>query len=385
MLLELRTGLRGAGKTLGAVEALIKQRETDPSRPVYVLGFDELRPDLGEPITFDQLREWRQFPPGSIVYVDEAQKYMPQRKSGDPPRWISDLSESRKVGVDFVFITQHPTLIDIYVRKLVDSHIHTVRKYRTNMVQRFRWPTCQDDPVSRTAVRTVEEKTWHAYSKEAMEAYKSAEIHTVKAQIPGFLKKALWLVALVPLLGWYGIHKLRSVGHVDGAKSAPAAEQPKTAAALKSTGHDGDAAPLTRDQWIAQQMPRVPGVPWSAPIFDNQNVQAQPDLYCASMHNDETDRDTCHCVTEQGTHADVPGALCLSIVKNGIYNPYRKPREDRQGPQPASAPPDPAQSSPAVAQGASLPWPSGVASQTYTPPAAPGSWNPNAFSGPATP
>lgn len=74
---------------------------------------------------------------------------------------------------------------------------------------------------------------------------------------------------------------------------------------------------------------RVAGIPWSAPLFDKQAVVSNPDpdLYCASMINEDGSK-RCTCITEQGTHADVPGAVCFKVAEDGVYNPYRKPLAD---------------------------------------------------------
>jgi zona occludens toxin len=381
MPIEFRSGLPGSGKTLGAVHHMLELRRKEPDRPVYALGINELRDTLAHIIDAEQLRDWQQLPPKSIIIVDECQKYLPARRSGDPPQWIKDLSTHRHLGLDFILISQHPALIDNYVRRLVDRHIHHVRKFGTEFSDRWEWQEIQPEPTSASARKNAVEKTLWKFPKEAMDAYKSAEVHTVKRRIP----RALWVTLVgaiaAPLLLWFGFHHIGSMTKQPDAKSADAKP------AFTAQASPAPKGPKSREQWIEERIPRVAGIPWSAPIYDDEKVQAQPDLYCASWIKDEaTHTEDCHCYTEQGTRAEVPGKLCLSVAKGGIYNPYRRPLGDRQPAAVAASAatgqqPLPVGAPAAQASAPSTSWPAGVGAQSYTPPAAPGSWNPNAFAG----
>lgn len=339
MPIELRTGLPGAGKTLGAVEELIRLRKVSPERPLYAHGITDLRDGLAIPLDAEGVRNWKSLPAGSILFVDEVQKLMPAKRGAiDSPQWVRDLSEHRHLGLDFVFITQHPSLIDAYVRKLVDRHVHTVRVFGTSMVERWSWPICQADPNSKSAKKDAEAKTRHTYSKEAMAAYKSAELHTVQRRIPRFVFVAVAVLLALPLLGWAGYKAMRYAG----AKASGGAPSPASSSSVPSSSA-GARAPMGKEEWIKQQVPRVAGLPWSAPIFDGQKVQAQPDLYCVQYDGDHGGKD-CLCHTEQGTRATVPHAMCEAYAQGGVYNPYRQPIRQVS----------PATASPAPSQGESL-------------------------------
>jgi zona occludens toxin len=319
MPIELRTGLPGAGKTLGAVEQLIHLRKVSPDRPLYAHGIADLRDGLAIPLDAEGVRNWKQLPPGSILFVDEVQKLMPAKRGAiDSPQWVRDLSEHRHLGLDFVFITQHPSLIDAYVRKLVDRHIHTVRVFGTKMVERWSWPICQADPNSKGAKKDAESKTRHMYSKEAMASYTSAELHTVKRSVPRFVFVAVALVLALPLLGWVGYKAMNYANKKAAGENAPVA----SASGVGGSSGQGKE-PMSKEDWVKQQVPRVAGLPWSAPIFDGAKVQAQPDLYCVAFGGEHGD-DDCLCQTEQGTRATVPEAMCMAFAKGGVYNPYRQ-------------------------------------------------------------
>ena len=384
MPIEFRSGLPGSSKTLGAVDHLMELRKTAPERPVYVLGITDLRDGLAHDLTPDQLEHWQDLPANSIIMVDECQKYMPARRAGDPPKWIRDLSTHRHLGLDFIFISQHPALIDNYVRRLIDRHIHHVRKFGTQFCDRWEWPELQSDPTSSSAKKGAHSKRVWKFSKTAMQAYKSAEVHTVKRRLPPILYVAGVCVPLIPLLLFLAWHRMHSMSHPATVATA-AAQVSDGKPAPKSSGGSTNA-PLTQEEWIKQRIPRVAGMPWSAPLYDQQTVQSVPDLYCISYKRDD-DSESCTCVTEQGTHADVPGKLCLKIVEDGVYNPYRKPINTNAGTVAqvgGSMPPTASQSpasnaysasgSPIASSGVDGDWPAGVG-KPYVPPGTPGSWN----------
>lgn len=333
MPIQFRSGLPGAGKTLGAVEHLIKLKKDEGHRPRYVLGITDLRDDLATIITEEQLRDWQSFPAGSIIVVDECQKYMPSRRSGDPPKWIRDLSTHRHLGLDFILISQHPSLIDTYVRRLVDCHIHTVRRWGTTWIDRWQWSECQSDPTTPAARKAADSRVVTRYSKEAMGAYTSAELHTVKRRIPPYVFYGLGALVAFPLLLWFVFNVLHRIS----GDSKPVTVVPSGASApvAGSKARDRDHV-MTKDEWVARFTPRVAGMPWSAPAYDDRQIQTEPEVYCASMQHDET-HTTCSCITEQGTRAAVPFAMCMEMAQNGTYNPYRRPRQDVQLVQSAPA------------------------------------------------
>jgi hypothetical protein len=97
---------------------------------------------------------------------------------------------------------------------------------------------------------------------------------------------------------------------------------------LAASGPSSKADPSSKDEasilrqkdfnkWMK---PRVDGLPWSAPMFDKLEVQAQPRLYCVADENGG-----CLCETEQGTRYDEPVKTCRAIVANGVYNPFIPP------------------------------------------------------------
>lgn len=59
-------------------------------------------------------------------------------------------------------------------------------------------------------------------------------------------------------------------------------------------------------------------------MYDDQKPQGTPDLYCAKFEDDHG-AIKCRCLTEHGTHAEVPHAMCEAFAEGGVYNPFRAP------------------------------------------------------------
>jgi zona occludens toxin len=77
---------------------------------------------------------------------------------------------------------------------------------------------------------------------------------------------------------------------------------------------------LSTSEWLAEQKPRIDGLPHTAPAYDDlakpQSVPAPQ--ACVEMGN------KCKCYTDQATPIEVPDDMCKNIVKNGIYLPHLK-------------------------------------------------------------
>lgn len=331
MPIELVTGLPGAGKSLGAVSRMLEWRERDASRPVFVLGVDGLKEGIAQSITPDDLERWFEYPSGAIFVVDEAQKYFPMRRAGDAPAWVRKLSEHRHLGHDFLLMTQAPGYLDTYVRGLVDRHTHLVRKFGSHMVDRYDWPAVCMSPLSPTERKRATKALWR-YPKKCFELYKSAELHTVKRRIP----KKLVLVAAAALalpLVVFLVPRVMKHGEKVGAQPAAAGLVPASSAPKSSA--------MTVEEYVHAQIPRIANQPWSAPIFDGQQVQAKPDLMCIEYENPRAAGEMlCTCYTEQVTPYRI-GSLseCRTYARHGVYNPRRQPvggndgriADDRQG------------------------------------------------------
>lgn len=329
MPVKLFTGLPGAGKTACLVEEIVKLRKEQPDRPIYQRGIDGLAPGLAEELTDEQLHHWWDLSPGAIICIDECQEtgLMPMDK-GQPSEWVKRITKVRHEGMDFLLTTQHPNNMSAYVRRLVDHHVHAVRKFNTHIVSRYMWGRCMETP-EKPASQKGATQTVGTLPKEVFDLYQSASMHTMKKRIPPkvyFLVVCVLVgiaaVVAVPLV----LSRLRSHAQ-QGIKAAG----PASAASAGAV----DMALRSRDyaSWVK---PRIEGVPWTAPAYDQQPVTVHPRVFCMAIEDGH-----CGCISEQGTKIQMSGSQCRLIVRDGIYNPFldQQPgntRERADGGQPSN-------------------------------------------------
>ena len=311
MPVKLFTGLPGAGKTACLVDEIVRLREQEPDRPIFQRGINGLAEGLAGDLTDDQLHRWWELPPGAIICIDECQEtgLMPMDK-GQPAEWVKRISKVRHEGMDFLLTTQHPNNMSAYVRRLVDHHVHAVRKFNTQIVSRYMWGRCMETPEKPSSQKgaTV---TIGTLPKAVFDLYKSASMHTMKKRIPKkvFFFVACALVALGAIVGIpFALKHLRSTS-ADAITTAPVASANGAAVA---------DATLRQTDYVAWLKPRVEGLPWTAPAYDGQSVAARPQVFCIAV-----DDGRCACVSEQGTNIDMKAGQCRMIAANGVYNPFR--------------------------------------------------------------
>lgn len=215
-MIELNTGVPGAGKTLNMVERLAKLvaswgAKPELARPIFVLGIPELAlPHALVPLKSVQINkagspslvpDWDEMPDGSLVIIDEAQGCFPPRSSASAaPAHVAWLNTHRHRGFDIWLTTQHPKLIDASVRALVGRHQHFRRLFGRGRCAVYEWDACSD---SLSGMNNAVTTHW-AHPKAAFKWYKSAEIHTKQT-----FKLPKWLLILPAgvLLGLFFIPK----------------------------------------------------------------------------------------------------------------------------------------------------------------------------------
>lgn len=341
--ITLITGLIGSGKTLRAVWYI--DQEVKAGRSVYACNLDGL--NIPGVIPWDDPREWQQLPPGSLLVVDEAQRFWRARRAGEVPAELQAMETSRHDAVSMLLITQQPKYLDVHLRGLVTRHEHLYRRYGAQATTVYTWERCVEDP-NNAAEKDGADQSLFVYPKHLYSAYKSAEQHTTKLRIGTRAK--LIIAALVFAAGLL-LHTVFKVS--DSMASEPIADQEKATAA-GSAGRSAPAspavvAPLDALAYTMQFYPRDPTRPYSAPAWDQRPVVSDPQLVCIIGK-------TCHCMTEQGTRWILDQATCIAYVRNGgAYNPYKAPEPD-QPPMPGNDQPfmGPGQSPAVKAQSAAV-------------------------------
>ncbi|MFC6838835.1 zonular occludens toxin domain-containing protein [Xanthomonas theicola] len=345
MPIEVFTGLPGNGKTLLMVEHLHKVAEQG-TRPVFAAGIDGLKPGLATAL--DDPRDWNKrdadgnhlVPDGSLVYVDEAWKWFGHLHDASrqaTPAHVLALAEHRHRGIDFVWTTQMPNQLYPFARALVANHHHVVRRFGTQLIDVYTWQELQED-VKGISKRDVALRKTRMLPKEHFADYTSATLHTIKRKIP-FRVLALPAMAVAAAIfaaiAYLSLRPDTMAAKVTGA--GPHAAQAASGQAGESVQRDRNVPRFVdATDYAKQHLPRFESMPWTAPVFDQRDITADPALYCMSSGEGLDGRGvrrglSCTCYTEQSTVYDIAEGECRRIARRGpVYNPYRERREQEQ-------------------------------------------------------
>lgn len=318
-MIYLRTGLPGAGKTLMTL-AEVRERASRENRPVFYAGIEILKPEeFPGWLVMDDPAKWYECPDGAIIVHDECQTlYRPRGNGAAVPEYVSRFETHRHHGWDIYLITQHPMLVDANIRRLAGEHCHAVRVFGAAMVTLHRWAQVKEQCDKNRADSVSETK---AYPKALFSAYKSATVHTHKRRIP---PRLVFLLAIPLLLGgvvWF------LAGWVDSQKEMPALRGSVTgsedgdvrgrALAGEPSAGGGQQGPrrATVEEYLRERVPRVPGLPHTAPAYDDVTKVARAPVPAACVASAAR----CVCYSQQGTRLDTPEDLCRQIVEDGYF------------------------------------------------------------------
>src|SRR5574338_212843 len=217
---------------------------------------------------------------------------------------------------------QDATLLDSHVRKLVGKHIHLEANWLGRKL--FEWNRVSD-PTSRVD-RQLAASRDYKLPKQAFAQYKSAEIHTKqKRRIPkaAFVLSAV-LVA-VPIVGW---RLYTSIGaRINPPQSAGIATAGGRGPAQPAPPSQGGASPKSKEVTLADFVPRLHGMPETAPGYDEvRKVVAMPVIVgCVASETRLT------CYTEQATRVALDVATCRERLEAPLHNPYKVAAYSQEG------------------------------------------------------
>lgn len=310
-MITLITGLPGNGKTLFALW-YIKMKAEKEQREVYYHNIK----DLTLPWTVFEPEKWMDLPHGSLIVIDEAQDIFPKKPNGAAlPDFYTELAKHRHRGFDIYLITQHPSLLDNFVRQLVGQHFHSIRKFGLARSTIFEWSSVNAAPQNPTSQKNAIPLKW-AYPKEVYTYYKSAEVHTVKRAIPAKLILAVLFVVAVFGGGYFLLQKyqerlkpkdVQAVSSVSGQASVSHQSGPAKFDPIE------DAT-----RYVQMSTPRVVGLQHTAPKYDEitKPDRAPVPAMCVSMKH------RCICYSQQATPLDVPFGMCVEFARNGYFRDF---------------------------------------------------------------
>lgn len=319
-MIYLTTGGNGAGKTLITLKD-VRDQQLKESRPVYYHGFtakQQLK-DWGWQ-EFDP-KKWQDLPDGSICVMDECQNDFPAKVQGELPDYINAVAQfRRKRGFDFWMITPHPSMINLNIRRLIESpswHRHLKRTAGAAMVSELKFNfvemKCEQPGAGARGVVSM-----RAYPKDVYEWYESASMHTGKVRIP----KQVWMlvacVLLVPTMGYFAYTTLMS-NVTKGAKPAAAVEGAVPVQTMPTGPQRERPQKMTAEEYVAERTARLKDFPQTAPAYDEvtKPTEAPYPAACVQMGK------TCKCYTQQATLLQVSGAVCLQIVQQGFFMDWK--------------------------------------------------------------
>ena len=313
-MLYLYTGTPGSSKTLNVIK-FVDNDSAFKNRPIYYHRITDLTLPWTQ-LSADEIRDWQSLPDGSVVIVDEAQYLFPQRGPRHlVPPFLEALTEHRHRGFDFIFMTQHPKLIDTALRRLIGRHIHLERQFGLQSAKSIAWEKCVDDPEDYHKRRQAVISRV-PFDKKYFGVYKSAEVHTHKKRVPA----KIWILLLVMLLTATGVYAAIS-GFMDRADSTESATEslPANPGLLDAVSLIDDQSP--GDQAYTDQFtPRLPDVPWSAPVYDDiTKPQTFPRPQCYHVRSGSREGQ-CHCFTQQATKLTISHDACLNYVYSRYFD-----------------------------------------------------------------
>jgi zona occludens toxin len=329
-MIDLITGLPGNSKTLYTI-AWVRDWAKREGRPVFYSGIplsDEGKAELGW-MEIDP-EKWMEAPPKAIVVIDECQRVFRNRSiNSQPPKYVTELETHRHLGIDLVFITQHPMLIDPAIRRLTGRHRHIVRIWGLEASTVHEWPAVRDNCDKPPSRKDSEKAKWK-FDKSVYRLYKSAEAHTGKRMIPMRAKLLVLVPVLLGLAAWYVYGFMQKKAQPEAA-NGPLVKS-VTGTPVGSSGASSSTANKPFDpvadakQYVAMNTARVQGLPHTAPKFDEiTKPQVAPvPVACLATQS------RCLCYTQQGTRMDVRDQVCRDIAEFGFFQEFDPAGRDKR-------------------------------------------------------
>lgn len=291
-MIYLLTGMPGNGKTLYAVDFIVKARKA--GRDVYS-DIEGLEVEGVKPAPDD----WRDAPDGALIVYDEAHRRFPQYKGRgrSPLEVVQEMDTHRHRGIDMMMITQWPDKIDGELFRLVGKHQHLNRAMGLQRASVVTFSRGTVNPYSATARKGADEEIWE-FPQHLYNTYKSSSMHTDahKFKLPSKVKGALITVPIMLVVLW-GVYRFFLL------PDAPAQER-------------SEAEP-TQQAHLSQMYDPAPGTVSIAPSTLHQgagtyaevNTETVPVLSgCASSHRG------CRCWNADGWQLDLTQSQCYALA-----------------------------------------------------------------------
>jgi len=317
-MMYLITGQPGNGKTLYALKTIEARRQAE-NRPVYYHGIPELNREWTQ---LDKPEDWYKLPEGSIIVMDECQKVFPPRPSSSkPPQHVSEFETHRHKGFDIYLLTQHPSLVDNHLKKLAGKHYHVIRSFGMQRADVFEMQSVMD-PSTRNLKDALRHK--FKYPPEVYGWYKSSELHTHKRKLPWQYYAIPAAVLVVGGSSWWAYSQLNKMGKtgIDSVATVPHAGKQLASGGIM----EQPKKTLSREEYIDAHQPRIDGLAYTAPVYDEVTKPEEAPLPVACI---DSVSKGCKCYSQQATVLQMPEGMCKNILKNGFFQAFTPKSQQR--------------------------------------------------------
>jgi zona occludens toxin len=126
------------------------------------------------------------------------------------------------------------------------------------------------------------------------------------------------VLLLLPVVGYLGWQSFTNNRALSGKPAGGFAAAPSGAASSPAGVRVTSAADMTPAQYVASYAPRVVGLAYTAPRYDDltKPTSAPFPAGCVKM------AERCNCYTDQGTKLDTTVELCQQIARDGYFKDW---------------------------------------------------------------
>jgi zona occludens toxin len=322
MAIILITGLPGHGKGIFSLDK-INELEQASGRPVYYHNVKDLTLKWHQ---LDDPKQWFNLPEGAVILFDEAWQTFPLRPNAQtPPEYVAQLATHRHKGYDIYIVTQQPSQLDTFVRKLIDKHYHVVRKFGAEKANVHEFVGLNPNPQ---LTRKNSIKHSYSYPKKVYEWYKSAEIHTVQVKRPMRIYFLWFGVPLLIVAAVFFTNRILNPVNGDVAKNIKDQTTAQTQNGTIKPAQLGHVEQVQNLTYAQSHEPEIKDLPHTA-IAYREIVKPVTAPYPAACVYSKSKG--CKCFTQQGTNFTTDQLTCLNIVNNGVFIDWKTSTEASSG------------------------------------------------------
>lgn len=285
--------------------------------------------------------DWRKTPQGSYFVIDEAQLipiFSDEARGIDPI--VKDLTIHRHKGYDFLFITQEPSFVHKYIRKLASLHIHLVNIFGWEQSMKLEWSVVQDSPNAIKSIARAENMSRWRFPKHVYNLYKSTTINTRVKRIPKKLVICAVLAVVFVLLALFMFTKSGNSPLVAMATGNPLTQpqdkkndsstQPNKSNPVQPSATDQkNSKDLQNQNETAASSPVANTVSAHQPSYDVSDPFAFQPTVTPNVVNHRVfsgcfcSKNSCKAYDNQGTSIDgISPKLCKQLIKDSSNRPF---------------------------------------------------------------